>query len=148
MHQRRCVHNCCIDGEGRGHGPLRLNVPSFPILPEMRIISTRLSQDRPSQFVWIYQVCPTSSPTSRSNSPPGCDQFSAQQLHLPECPSWRSDEMTATLQPLPKGSWCHVPTAHPGQLISLLYHIKPALIIQLLFIYHTSVIHGCSTWAQ
>lgn len=37
MHQRRCVHNCCIESEGRGHGPLRLNVPSVPILPEMRI---------------------------------------------------------------------------------------------------------------
>lgn len=32
-----------------------------------------------------------------------------------QLPPRRSDEMTATLQPLAQGSWCHVPTAHPGQ---------------------------------
>ncbi|KAI3370454.1 hypothetical protein L3Q82_025218 [Scortum barcoo] len=42
--------------------------------------------NRPSQYVWVCQVCPTSSSASGSNSPPGGDRLTAQPLSLPECP--------------------------------------------------------------
>ena len=48
--------------------------------------------------IWVCQVCPASSPPSRSNSPSGGDQLTAQPLSSPECPRHKAWGQMTQLQ--------------------------------------------------